>query len=843
MNKLIKFIKKIFTRDNYIYGSLRFSLAGSPVLSPNKAKELNALILNRRDSEDTDYEAPSVKKSTKSNNRSSNKSTDSSKGNKNKSGQSPKKGQFSLEDSFNDSGRKRMIFLPRKRVDNVEKNDDVYLNASFSSADGSGIISNKLKFIGVSIFSAILLMILIGNYINSNNPLVPIVRSLDKEVSITVYDRNNSNIYSDVSTPSPKSVSPNLVNAIIALHGVLENRYLQKLQQKALVEKANKELEKNKTKESKVPTVAKKTASSDKDDSKLGSADVKSVDSTVLSEENSKTNGEDQQSSKEADNFNGKDSTSLDNNLGSGVEDVVSSAEEKVATFFSSDLCVVYTNSDEFGRYSCRYSYTNFLLNNFLAEQEEQSFVTKIINLSTTFRNYLLVSWIEGNINANKFLEIYFHYMYFGNRAMGVSAATEKYFGVSPDQLTLSQSIYLVLQIYNHNKGYYPNYVITANDILKQFALNGIINETDVSDLEEDFNNIKITEEQISFLLYLEDIFLEGSKYFAKTNKVNVNATFIAAIQNSSITLATQQMKKYAIPAASVVMIKETDIVSAFTMTLKDNKPYFKSEYPMVKGYNIVKPFVYMSLIENNKDVSTVLLDSKYQQLIFNIDRLNKFGSDPDIINNLIEKTKMTGSSSKNLAMLQNPQNIKIEMLTKSDLDVAPEEIRKLFAVRLRSLESSFLTSITIDQYKSTFKKYGLTLEADSLDELFSSERQMTFYELVRIYNALSQGGNFYKFRTITSINKDLFAPDTKKSGALNYTFANILKSIFFTQFESKTSKNKANMLIDYNVGVIFNDHYTVLVWFGDLDNPDAPLRDYTVPLEELITTLASSLQ
>ena len=251
MNKLIKFIKKIFTRDNYIDGSLRFSLAGSPVLSPNKAKELNALILNRRDSEDTDYEAPSVKKSTKSNNRSSNKSTDSSKGNKNKSGQSPKKGQFSLEDSFNDSGRKRMIFLPRKRVDNVEKNDDVYLNASFSSADGSGIISNKLKFIGVSIFSAILLMILIGNYINSNNPLVPIVRSLDKEVSITVYDRNNSNIYSDVSTPSPKSVSPNLVNAIIALHGVLENRYLQKLQQKALVEKANKELEKNKTKERK----------------------------------------------------------------------------------------------------------------------------------------------------------------------------------------------------------------------------------------------------------------------------------------------------------------------------------------------------------------------------------------------------------------------------------------------------------------------------------------------------------------------------------------------------------------------------------------------------------------
>lgn len=828
MNKLIKFVKKFFIRKNYNNGSVRFSLVGAPDLLSNNAKELNALLLNRRDSEDTDDEAPSVKKSSKSHKNRGSKNTDSvQENNKTKGGQPQKKAKFSLEDSFNDSGRKSMTFLARKRTENVEKNDDVYLNASFSSAEGSGIISNKLKFIGGSIFAAILFMLLIGNYINSNNPLVPIVRSLDKEVSITVYDRNNSKIYSDVSTPSPKYVSPNLVNAIVALHGVLENKYMQHLADKKLEEK-NAEAKNNEEDNNKIPTVAPKEPLPEKKDSESNNENVKSVDSSVATEENVDTEE------------NAKPS---DEGVVPIVENVVSNAEETVSTFFSSDLCVVYTNADEFGRYACRYSYTNFLLNNFLAEQEEQSFVTKIINLSTTFRNYLLVSWIEGNINANKFLEIYFHYMYFGNRAMGVSAATEKYFGVSPDQLTMSQSIYLVLQIYNHNKRYYPNYVITANDILKQFALNGIINETDVSDLEEDFNNIKITEEQISFLLYLEDIFLEGSKYFAKTNKVNVNATFIAPIQNSSITLATQQMKRYSIPAASVVMLKETDVVAAFTMTLKDNKPYFKSEYPMVKGYNIVKPFVYMSLIENNKDVSTVLLDSKYQQLIFNIDRLNKFGSDPDIIKNLVGKTKEKGNSAKNLEILQHPQNIKIDVLTKSDLDVAPEEIRKLFAVRLRSLESSFLTSITIDQYKATFKKYGLTLEADSLDELFSSERQMTFYELVRIYNALSQGGNFYKFRTITSINKDLFAPDTKKSGALNYTFANILKSIFFTNFESKTSKNKARMLIDYNVGVIFNDHYTVLVWFGDLDNPDAPLRDYTIPLEDLITNLASSLQ
>ena len=799
VNKLIKFVKKFFISKNYNNDSFRFSLAGVPDLLPNKEKELNTLIMNRlggEDDDDDDDDISPVKKSSKSNKARDSKNTDSVKKNNATKGIQTQ-GKFSLKDSFNDPSRKSLAFLAKKRSNVAEKNEDVYLNASFSSADGSGIISNNLKFIGIGVFGAILFMLLIGNYINSNNPLVPIVRSLDKEVSITVYDRNNSKIYSDTSTPSPKSVSPNLVNSIIALHGVLEGKYMQHLAEKALEKKK--------------------------------AEDGKDVDSSAPADESLKPSAEDSNSSGEM--------------VVPEVVDVISSAEDTVATFFASDLCVVYTNVDEFGRYSCRYSYTNFLLNNFLSEQEDQSFVTQIINLSTTFRNYLLVSWIEGNIDANKFLEIYFHYMYFGNRAMGISAASEKYFGVSPDQLTISQSIYITLQIYNHNKKYYPDYVITANDILKQFALNGIINEIDVADLEEDFNNIKITEEQISFILYLEDIFLEGSKYFTRTNKVNVNATFIAPVQNSSINLATQQMKRYAIPAASVIMMKETDVVAAFTMTLKDNKPRFHSKYPTVKGYNIVKPFVYMSLIENNKDVSTVLLDSKYQQLIFTIDRLSKFGSDPDVIKNLIKTIKEKGSSSKNLAILQNPQNIKIDVLTKSALDVAPEEIRKLFAVRLRSLESSFLTSITIDQYKSTFKKYGLTLEAESLDELFSSDRKMTFYELARIYNALSQGGNFYNFRTITSITKDLFAPDTKKSGALNYTFANILKSIFFTRFESKTSKNKASMLIDYNVGVIFNDHYTVLVWFGDLNNPDAPLRDYTIPLEDLITNLASSLQ
>lgn len=66
-------------------------------------------------------------------------------------------------------------------------------------------------------------------------------------------------------------------------------------------------------------------------------------------------------------------------------------------------------------------------------------FLTKRKTYSRKLKEILLALKIDRELTKDKILELYLNKIYFGNRAYGVAAAAEVYYGVSLDQLTLPQ--------------------------------------------------------------------------------------------------------------------------------------------------------------------------------------------------------------------------------------------------------------------------------------------------------------------------------------------------------------------------------------------------------------------
>lgn len=66
-------------------------------------------------------------------------------------------------------------------------------------------------------------------------------------------------------------------------------------------------------------------------------------------------------------------------------------------------------------------------------------FLTRKKTFIRKFKELLLALKIDHNFSKDKILELYFNKIYFGNRAYGVAAAADTYYGKKLDQLTLAQ--------------------------------------------------------------------------------------------------------------------------------------------------------------------------------------------------------------------------------------------------------------------------------------------------------------------------------------------------------------------------------------------------------------------
>lgn len=509
----------------------------------------------------------------------------------------------------------------------------------------------------------------------------------------------------------------------------------------------------------------------------------------------------------------------------------------------SSSDCLLYSNLKQFDRSSCKYSYNNFLINNFAsATENDNSFVSKIINSSDWLKNYLLEDWVKDNVDVSTFLNIYFNYVYYGYNSLGLHATVLKLFSVPANSLEPYQAIIIIKSIYDNNKDLYPKDEITYENIIDIMIKNGALSASDKPIILEQIKNFQAPVIQTTILNYFDYMFEEAYKYFRSVPVADVKSTFVTSLQNTAINSAVTQMKLKNIPNASVIISNKGDIATSFTISLnEEGKPVFYKEYPKIYVYNAIKPILYLSLFENKKDTVSVLLENKYQNLIFSKSRSLKFKSENGT-------SSGTPAASNTNAANASPETdtkankIPIELLTKTNLDIVPANIRALFADRLYSIEKQYILSLNPEDYKATFKKLGINAEFETLDDLFNGNVGINLLDLSKFYDAISQNGIMHEYRVIELINTDVKFAETNYDISINPQFISVLNSLFLGKLENRSSRVTYNTIVDYNSAFAISPDYSISVWLGDMNNP-SQVKDYTENVQAIMLELAAILQ
>jgi hypothetical protein len=645
-----------------------------------------------------------------------------------------------------------------------ELNDmDIYLRAN-SSSGNEGIVSNKLKGVVFGVVSIILIFFGIASYLNSQNPIIDLLREANKPFAVNMIDENYIKYFNSTTknyTKRDYKMPQTLKNAALGLH-----YNLQKL----------------------IPN----------------------------------------------------------------------------------EKCPVYLKKiDYFKDYACEMSYQYFILNIMLGENSnlaDRSFISTIINSNQALKEYLLLSWMKSNMNDDDFYNLFFSNSYYGNAVVGAHTASDYYFKKEPEDLDLAESIFLIYKVYNQNASFYtPNPDVTYDSILESLIEIDIISSEDIPELKDSLSQIQDKQVVNSFMRYIEEDFLEAYKLFRTNTVVTIKTTFLLALQNALIKITTIELEKHNIPNASFLIIKNNDIFSSFTLGLeKDDKgkskPLFYPTFPDVKTYSAIKPFLFLTLLENKVDISTVLINFKYQNLIFTYNLYTTYQNEESKLQtqeNLSQKDEPTeplelSQGSQVVTSTNGKISIKkdeggvsnINILSNTNLDEAPDSIRKYFVAQLNDLEKSFMLRLEANKYKAGLKKYDLDIKnIETTQDLIDRKGILSLEKIFYAYTSFLNYGEMRNSRHINIINQEPFPFESQILGTYNKDMINLLKGLYFNKIEFKNSKSILYYVLDVNFGVLFSDEYLAIFWFGDFNNPDVADVNYMSSLQVMLKALTDLLR
>ncbi|MDR2008281.1 MAG: hypothetical protein LBQ34_04850, partial [Alphaproteobacteria bacterium] len=585
-----------------------------------------------------------------------------------------------------------------------------YIDALSKSVDGKGIVNNQLKVLTFMIFALILIMFAIGTFLNQANPLVPILASINKPLSIKIVDNRDAKIFEtrreSRTLTYAANISPNFEHTFIALHALNELIY-QKVKNRALEERIPIEsvkvdqdyinyliLEYRNYINSPRESIFRRNTSI------LGTiSDIAvAIPNKFLDWANSLF----------ATNDNIQVGFELQNEFAPTAQPLL--PDDRVDTYYLSEVaganndifsrndfyvingCKIFKLPEDLASPGCEFSSINIIMTKFY-QSDDSGFFARYLN---PIKNYLLINWLKERVSLGNFFELFLNVTYFANYQIGLRASFISYFErIDPNTMDVPHALFMVKLLYDNNKKYYPNYDIRVENILDMMIANDYIPENMKDAVLDEYkkaeSNARIP--RTAFSIYLDRLFLAGYEHFPESYDITVKTTFSNAMQNALTAILGEQLRRNNIPEGSAIIIQNNQLVVGLTTTMVDGKVYFKNAYPDTFAYNTLKPWMYLALMDNRKDVPAQILDNNYQNLIFSNKRIEQFVA--PVVN-----PNLTFSNTEVRMTVGELQVIESE-----NLAVMPSGIRKLLAEKLTYLENSFFSEITAKDFESIFNR------------------------------------------------------------------------------------------------------------------------------------------
>lgn len=610
----------------------------------------------------------------------------------------------------------------------------------------------------------------LGYYYNSSNPLTRLVAAVKKDYSINIIDKNNIKVfgliskslvgYTSTKDGIVKEDVPNvLVDSVIALHGILDEK---KAFKPAVVSQVGQEFLKNET--------------------------FGFIKNATYSQ----------------------DSKTVSIECVGGLSD-----EEK---FFNP---------------KCRFSTYNFLIEYLLPNYVSSDYSTfdltinKLVHLSNKLTNRLLGEWVAKNLTFDDFLEIYFNRLYYGNSIINLQFASQVLFKKNNIQdLTLAESIVLIKQIYDNNKNIYSDVKITSKDILDRLLKSKTITQTTYDTELASLESIEVSSIMNAYIMNLDGLIELGYKESLNRQKSDVYTTYDGPLINATVKTIVNTLADNKIPNASLLITKNNQIVSGYTVSYapivdekgnKDLLPLFYKEYPTIPLYQSLKPFVYSSIKNANIDVPTLLLDKKYQNLIFSYRLARKS----------YNRTDYKGTTTLSAETLQ--------VLNSGNLDLIPNDLKALFSRQLADSEYDLISFVSKNIYTDTFNKFfpnsKTEIDANSIaNGLFT----LNLYDSHLGFEALFKNGEVVNPYYLVAVNDKRIESNTSVVSNVDNQLQETLKLVFFDKYTDRD--NVVYFVADYNMIFAYIEPagYAISIWLGDINDP-AKRNNYVATLNKLV--------
>ena len=733
-----------------------------------------------------------------------------------------------------------------KALDSEELSD--YLGATTAQVEGQGIVNSQLKIVGVLIFVLITIMFVVGTFLNKNNPLIPLVYSINRPLSIKILDNKEIRVFEvkrEARTlTSASNISKNLENAFISLHALNELIY-QKSKAKAQEERIP--IENVRIDQDYISFLIheyKNYINSPREQLLRPNRGffgttydiIMIVPNYLLNYVNNLLIGEEEEQPagfELLNEFNLQDQPlTPDNRVDTYyLDELAASGAYDKNEFFVINNCKIFKEAGDINNPSCEYSSVNIIMTK-LYTPDNSGFLAYYLN---PIKDYLLTNWLKEKVSLENFFLLFFNMTYFGNYQIGLKASFTKYFEkLSPDSMDVPHSLYMIKHLYDDNKKYYPNYDITVENILDMMIANEFVPEdvryTILEKLDEVTKSAKLP--RTSFAIYLDQLFTAGYNHFPDSYDIVVKTTFSNSLQNSLTSLIVDKQKRFEIPNGSAIIMEKNKIIAGVTISLIDGKSYYQNSYPETFAYNSIKPFMYLALLNSKKDVPSQLLSAKYQNLIFSNKRVEQFVV-PTINPNLT-----IGSSEEKLTVKE------LESIDEESLKNIPSGIKKSLAERLTYLENEFFSEVNQENYNQTLNRLNIkTNSADiTIPNLLDGNIKINLADLARAYTMFTGDSSIVESQFIDTINGSSESQyEVKNLLSIRKTYTNLLKEIYFNTMISPSGA-EYYVMIDFQNAVVFNDKYIVTLWLGDI-NGDKKYKDTTESLELLVKDVLNLLQ
>ncbi len=244
------------------------------------------------------------------------------------------------------------------------------------------------------------------------------------------------------------------------------------------------------------------------------------------------------------------------------------------------------------------------------------------------FKELVLAIEIERKFTKDQILQMYLNDVPYGGTAVGIGAASQKYFGVAPKDLNLVQAVILAgmpqaPSLYSPYGSNPKAYVARATAVLKAMQSNGYITAQQESDAEKALPLVQFQPQDVSikaphFVFYVKDQLVSMfGENFVSAGGYTVTTTLDSTLQDfAQQTVATEVAKvaKYHIGnGAAMVMNPQTGEILAMV----GSKDYFAKDYDgqvnvvmsLRQPGSSIKPVTYAAAFSKGYSPATMVWD------------------------------------------------------------------------------------------------------------------------------------------------------------------------------------------------------------------------------------------